>query len=604
MEDIPSSEQHIAAEVERQLSALLYRNAPVGLAVNLVTGALLAYVNAATHAPLALTIGWWACVAVLASARFVLSLKFHAALPEAQHASAWRHNYVVATALLALVWGVGLVAFMWDAPDGTRFFTGLLAAGMVAGSVTVLAPVLPAFWLFSLLISVPIVGVLIWQSDSVLHIGFALMVVIMNVAMFSGARYLHETIRASLRLSLEQRHMAEALETSRELADAANKAKSKFLATMSHEIRTPMNGILGMAQMLLMDDHLPVDQRKDYIRTIYSSGQALLALLNDILDLSKVEAGKMELIFNPVSPQQLLDNTVRLFAQSAHAKGLNIEARWKGSPERLYNADAVRLQQMLSNLMGNAIKFTESGFVRMEASVVEEDGRGALLEFAVVDSGIGIPRDKLDKLFQPFSQVDTSSTRGYGGTGLGLSIIHSLAQLMEGTVGVQSEPGQGSRFWFRVRVGLVAAGTERRKAGRATDVTQPVGRLASTATILLVEDHAINRKLMQALLGKLGLAFVCAENGQEALDALVGGLRPGLVLMDMHMPVMDGVTATEHIRRWELEQELPPVPIVALTANAFEDDSKRCFAAGMNDFLTKPINLQELQTKLTQWLPA
>jgi CheY-like chemotaxis protein len=356
--------------------------------------------------------------------------------------------------------------------------------------------------------------------------------------------------------------------------------------------------------MLLMDDHLEAQERKDYLRTIYSSGQALLGLLNDILDLSKVEAGKMELFCKPFSPAQLLDTALRLFTQSAQAKGLHIEARWSGPPERLYNADAVRLQQMLSNLIGNAIKFTEAGFVRIEAQVVQEDEQGALLEFAVADSGIGIAPGQLDKLFQPFSQVDTSTTREYGGTGLGLSIIRSLAQLMDGSVGVDSQPGQGSRFWFRARVGTVAAGTERRQQHRGTDDTTPARRQALSGTVLLVEDHAINRKLMEALLGKVGLGCVCAVNGQEAMEALRGGLRPGLVLMDMHMPVMDGITATEHIRAWEAEQRLAPLPIIALTANAFEDDSKRCFAAGMNDFLTKPVNLQELQRLLAKWLSA
>ena len=604
MADPQRSEPQIATEVERRLLGLLYQNATVGFAVSLVTGALLAYVNAATHFPPALAAGWWVGLALIAAGRFGLSLRFQAASPEDRGAPVWRRRYIVATGLIALAWGLGAVAFMWGAPDGPRFFTGLLAAGLVAGSVTVLAPVLLAFWLFSLFISLPIVAVLLWQADSVLHTGFALMIVVMNVAMFSGARYLHDTLRAALRLGLEQSHMAEALEASRQAAEAANQAKSRFLATMSHEIRTPMNGILGMAQVLLMDDGLPVDERKDYIRTIYSSGQVLLALLNDILDLSKVEAGKMELLCGPFSPRHLLDTTVRLFAQSAQAKGLQIEAHWQGPPERLYDADAIRLQQMLSNLVGNAIKFTESGAVRAEARVVEEDAQGALLEFAVTDTGIGIPVDRQDTLFQPFSQVDSPGSRGHGGTGLGLSIIRSLAQLMQGTVGVQSESGHGSRFWFRVRVGPVAEGTDRRQFSRTPNDADPARAATLSGTVLLVEDHAVNRKLMEALLKKLGLDHVCAVNGQEAVDALRAGLRPGLVLMDMHMPVMDGVTATEHIRRWEAALQLAPVPVIALTANAFEDDSQRCFAAGMNDFLTKPVNLQELQTVLTRWLPV
>jgi signal transduction histidine kinase len=234
-------------------------------------------------------------------------------------------------------------------------------------------------------------------------------------------------------------------------ADAANVAKSAFLANMSHEIRTPMNGILGFAQLLLMPNLDPREQR-EYATTILKSGNTLLALVNDILDLSKVEAGKMSLKPVAFDPEQVISQTITIFGQSARTKGLVIESAWHGPADPCYVADSVRVRQMLSNLISNAIKFTASGSVRVEAAEVDRTGDSVLLEFAVTDSGIGIPPDKHDLLFKPFSQIDSTATREYGGTGLGLSIVHNLAELMGGNAGVESQPGKGSRFWFRVRV--------------------------------------------------------------------------------------------------------------------------------------------------------
>jgi CheY-like chemotaxis protein/nitrogen-specific signal transduction histidine kinase len=393
-------------------------------------------------------------------------------------------------------------------------------------------------------------------------------------------------------------------------AESANLAKSRFLATMSHEIRTPMNGIMGMAQLLIMPN-LQDSARNDYARTILSSGKTLLNLLNDILDLSKIEAGKFQLEIMAFAPEALIHETGNLFASSAQAKGLLLDCQWHGRSDQHYLADAHRLRQMLSNLVSNALKFTRTGQVHIEATELERTGEMVLLEFVVSDTGIGIPADKLHLLFRPFSQTDSSTTREFGGSGLGLSIVSNLAKAMNGQVGVTSEPGQGSRFWFRIQARSVTKVPNSRLS--EMQATETRADNVMRGHVLVVEDNLVNCLVIESLLIRLGLTVSVVHDGQQAIDATCKRApsassdqpkQPDLILMDVHMPVMDGYSATVEIRQWEAKNQRPHLPIIALTADAFEEDHQHCLAVGMDDFLTKPIALEKLKLALVRFFPT
>lgn len=406
--------------------------------------------------------------------------------------------------------------------------------------------------------------------------------------------------RRGSNMDITERKRAEAeLLAAKDAADAANRAKSQFLAVMSHELRTPMNGIMGMAQMLRMPA-LSEDERMEFARTIQDSAHSLHLLLNDILDHSKIEAGRMELARQTFAPAQLVVDTAALFVAAAEAKSLQLRALPDLPASLRCWGDPYRLRQILSNLVNNAIKFTERGSVTLTVAIRNTAENGERLRFAVADTGIGIAPDKRQALFKPFSQVDDSHTRRHGGTGLGLAISRNLVAQMGGEMGMDSEAGQGSTFWFEIPAD--AAPDETPEA--PPEHGEPLLPGSLSGLVLVVDDNATNRLVLESILRKQGCEVESATDGEAALARIRAGGKYALVFMDCQMPVMDGLDATRAIRRWEREHGAVRHPVVALTAAAFEEDRQRCLEAGMDDFLTKPVEIGQLQAVLERWLAA
>lgn len=593
--------------IDAELTDILLSNSPRRNAA-VIIGLIIVFFVIGQHFSSRFLVGCYGCTILAVIYRLSVFVRYRKEQEPRLKYQEYKIHYIFGTSIIALCWMVIVAAGLRLPEFELRLFSVLLLVSLLGASIPALGASLILIYIYSLIPVSLAIPMLFLQGGKDAAVGVALLFYTFMV--IKGGQDVYKGLVSSIALRLQTQHMNDELETkvaertaeleiSKDKAEKANQAKSIFMAKMSHEIRTPLNAVINLSELALHEEMSA--KGKDFTQKVNSSGVGLLGIINEILDVSKIESGKITLENIPFSLIDEIDEIESALRFTAENKGLVFSITFDSQLKGNYRGDSLRVRQILTNIIGNAIKFTDTGAVKVYIREVDGDEKDATVECKVIDSGIGIAPKQQELLFQPFEQADQTTTRRFGGTGLGLAISSQLTSLMGGSIELESKLGVGSTFIVKLPFDRMNEQLEKVQTTKkiAVGITEALKQRRG-ATVLVVDDIHTNQLILTNIVENTGMSAIVANNGKEAIQKLEES-DCDLVFMDIHMPEMDGYQATGLIRnssRWAT------LPVIAMTADALPDDVEKCYEAGMNYCLVKPVNINDVYKALVEWIPA